>query len=231
MSAPIVTGAQIFRAKKTLSPAEIFALETTPVLIAPKVPLKTLQIIAVFARSVFGTVEFDFTGHASLYYGSLNSGISPIGAQDIANKMLNQQTTSAIAANIAPVTLPAYAMGNPANTDDKDLYLVKTSGTFHAGSATAATVDPANKGLLYALGDTGNITDGDGTAVYTVTGVGAGGLVTTVTVSGGNGLVTGASFATTVLTGSGDGTLKLAITSITPLGDGTLEIDVIYTPI
>lgn len=79
-----------------------------------------------------------------------------------------------------------------------------------------ATVTALNAGLLYAPGDTGLITTGGGNAIYHVLTVGAGGAVLTVsitqigdhyTVSNGN--------ATSVTTGSGNGSLKLDITSLT----------------
>ena len=228
---PIVTGADIFRSQRVLNAAEIHGLDTTPILAVPSVLGKVILPLFILMKYTAGSEVWTVaTGAAAaLYYGPAATGttiaFNPLFATFFSDFFSNGITTSQSGVG---ATTPGYG-SDLATSISTPVFLVATTPGFDTGAALTATVDPAHKGLLYALNDTGNITDGDGTAVYTVTGVGAGGLVTTVTVTGGAGLVTGASFATTVLTGSGDGTLKLAITSITPLGNGTVEIDVIYT--
>lgn len=227
MSAPIVTGAVILRSKKILTPAEIRGLETTPVLIAPAMPGKSLAVIGTAAEFLFGTQTWDVTADAQLTYGPGSGNNTAIGTLDLV-LLLNHKTESQFS---NPAVGNSVGPEPSTNTVGLGIWLSRISGTFITGSATAATVDPAHKGLLYALNDTGTLDDGVTSANYTVTGVGAGGLVTTVTVSGGAGFIVSGTYLTTVVTGSGDGTLRLTVTAITNLGDGTLELDVLYQPI
>lgn len=89
-----------------------------------------------------------------------------------------------------------------------------------AGGVAMAVPSSGHLGLLYAVNDTGLITTGGGNAVYTVTGVGAGGLVTSVSITTpGTGNAVSTANATSASTGSGDGNLKLDITGILS-GDG-----------
>jgi len=233
---PIVTGADIFRAKKTLTAAEIFALDTTPVLIVPAVPGKALKVIAWLEKFIFGTVEYNFAAAASAQarYGNLAGDPQPLGTTELVNALASAQSASrdggnAIAGAIGADT--AGGLGLLSAVQGIGIYLVGIVDGFISGSAKTATVTGGHAGLLYALNDTGNITQGDGNAVYTVTGVGGGGAVTTVTVTGGTGLFPAAGVATTVLTGSGDGNLQLTITAVNDLGDGTIELDVLYQPV
>lgn len=227
---PIVTGAQIFRSKRILTAVDIRALDTTPVLVAPAIPGKSMMPVGVFQKYIFGTTPFH-TGSASadLYYGQVAIGSAGQITIDNFAPLIDAQTQSQ-GQNLNG--LMNNGTDNLSDMVDLPVYLVAQIPGFNSGDATAATVDPANKGLLYALNDTGTIQAGGATdPTYTVTGVGAGGLVTTVTVTGGTGITVGGPFPTTVVTGSGDGTLQLNITAVTALGDGTVEIDFLYQPI
>ncbi len=232
---PIVTGANIFRAKRILTAAEIRGLATTGILIAPAIPDKTLRVIGAFATFNFQTQVWDFGAGvlAILIYGASSSGATVLGPSADLVEFISgdgqSRSFSLYGSNFAPPPTGSDLV----EVQGLPIYLWGTSGNFSTGRATAATVDPANKGLLYALNDTGEIVvPGAGAnPIYTVTGVGAGGLVTTVSVAGGTGVGLGGPFSTNVLTGSGDGTLNLTITAVTPLGDGTVEIDVLYEPI
>src|SRR6185295_1677511 len=224
MSSPITTGANLYRSKRILTPADIRGLNTTPVLLAPAMPGKTLAVAAWFQKYRFGTEAYSFSGLAYSYYGDVNVGIDVIDSELLST--INNLSASHLYNFASQIHLDAAP---PDAFEGLGIYLVATGGNFDAGKALSATVNVP--GLLYALNDTGNISDGDGTAVYTVTGVGGGGAVTTVSVTGGNGVEVGTGFATSVLTGSGDGNLTLNITAIRPQGDGTLEIDVLYQPI
>jgi len=62
---PIVTGATVFRAKKVLTAAEIHALDTVPVLLAPGIPGKTIFALAVLERYEFGTEIYTFSVSAT----------------------------------------------------------------------------------------------------------------------------------------------------------------------
>jgi hypothetical protein len=97
------------------------------------------------------------------------------------------------------------------------------------GAVLTATITGGHAGLLYAIGDTGLISTGDGFAQYKVLTIGAGGAVATVSVSGGNYYSTGAGQATTVLTGLGDGTLELTIATVVASGI-TASADNLLTP-
>lgn len=225
---PIVTGAAILRSKKVLTAAEIHGLDTAPVVIVPAIPVKSLFVTGVFVKYTFGTSVYAPTGQASLFYGPLSSNPTPLGGTNVLTVIdgIAASSVAAIAGLGGLSPLPSLLSA----VQGLGLFLVLESGSANTGAATAATVDPANKGLLYAPGDTGTIDTFD-PASYTVTGVGAGGLVTTVSVSGGNGFAVGSTHTTTVLTGSGDGTLQLTITAITAKGDGSVELDVSYQAI
>jgi hypothetical protein len=220
---PIVTGANIFRAKKILTPAEIFGLDTTPVLIAPNFNSKVAILpVAVFSKLVAGTEPYTPTSDASATLSFGPSGGLPACAAPI--------FPDGLAAGLTAFQVTPYAADIGFFPSGQGLYLVSVAGSFTTGSVTAATVTPGNAGLLYAVNDEGTIAGGDGTAVYRITAVTAG-AVNTVTVSGGAGYVPATGVATTVTTGAGDGTLELNITAIRQLGNGTLEIDVLYQPI
>lgn len=229
MSAPIVTGADIFRAKKILTAAEIFALDTTPVLLVPGRPGKTLLMTNYFGKLYAGSQVFTPASGASAipYYGPTTAINGAVG--DTLATLISGNTNNSV--NVA--TIQGLGLNPPPDLTGLGIFMNVGAAGFNAGSALTATVDPAHKGLLYAANDTGTIqVPGDSIdPTYTVTGTGAGGLVTTVTVAGGTGVTVGGSFATTVVTGSGDGSLKLNIVSITPLGNGTVEINVLYQPI
>lgn len=229
------SGGAILVAKKVLTAAEIHGLDTTPVLIVPGLPGKTIFAIAVLEQYNFGTVKYEVSSvgfpAAKIFYGPNSANPSPL-TSDLVAQMISGQTTSQ---TNGPFTGSISLSPAPADltlVQGMDIYLVATTPGFNSGAAAGATVTAGNAGLLYALNDTGLLSAaGDGTAVYTVTGIGAGGLVTTVTVTGGNGYVAPAlGISTQVSTGIGDGTLELDLNSIQPLGDGTLEIDTLYYP-
>lgn len=228
MSVPIITGANIFRAKTVLTAAQIRALDITPVLLVPATAGKKNIALLVISNFVYGTTTWTVaTGaEASLMFGPTVNNVA-YGNVDVVSFFLNGNGLGQFGYNGATQVV------SDATPLDPRIFLVATTPGFNTGSALSAAVDPANKGLLYAGGDTGTIqvTDAATDPTYTVTGTGAGGLVTTVTVAAGTGVQVGGPFATTVTTGSGDGNLKLSITAITPLGDGTLELDVLYQPI
>lgn len=108
------------------------------------------------------------------------------------------------------------------------------------GNVTSATVTAGHAGHVYSNGDTGTISGcGDGTATYTVL-TSTLGVVNTVSVAAGTGYLSNpAACATTVSTGSGDGTLELdtlagngsglTLNLTVQPGDSTLTVTVWYT--
>lgn len=86
--------------------------------------------------------------------------------------------------------------------------------TIHATSVGTVDIETGPLAFYggggYAPGDTGTLNDGDLTATYTVTTVGAGGVVTGVTCAGGTTYTNPLGLsATIVVTGAGDGTLRI----------------------
>lgn len=105
---------------------------------------------------------------------------------------------------------------------------VQLSGEiFVAGSIASASV--STSGLLYAPGDTGEVTSGQGDATYTVLTIGGGGEVLTFSIdTPGIGYVLGAGQATLVSTGAGDGAFTISVDSLSNESAGTLVIDMLY---
>jgi hypothetical protein len=80
------------------------------------------------------------------------------------------------------------------------------------GAITAANIHAGAAGTGYAVGDTGTI-NGTG-STYEVTGVSGGGAVTSFIFTPGSGNVAENDVATSVLTGSGDGTFAVDVTAV-----------------
>jgi uncharacterized phiE125 gp8 family phage protein len=82
------------------------------------------------------------------------------------------------------------------------------------GAITAAGVHAGKAGTGYEPGDTGTIDGTGSTTIYTVLTVGAGGAIETFSFTPGRGNSVANNVATSVLTGSGDGTFAVDITTI-----------------
>jgi hypothetical protein len=109
----------------------------------------------------------------------------------------------------APVTPPQIAANETqlAVLNNGNLYVL-----IFQGAITGAAVHAGAAGSGYAPGDTGTI-DGTG-STYQVLSVGGGGAVATFRLTPGSGNVVQSDVATAVLTGSGDGTFAVDITSV-----------------
>lgn len=219
-AAPIVTGANLFRAKTKITTADLRNLATTPILLAPAMPGKSLMAIGVWGKASVATINASTSLETGIVYGPDNSGPDFINSD-----FFLQLVTGGV----------SESNGNDVDNifgeflTDLPVYAVLVAGTFVAGSAVAATV--ATPGLLYAPGDQGTIAVGNDSAIYTVLTVDGGGGVLTVSVSGGTRIAVGGPFATTVTTGIGDGNLALNITRINEVGEFEGELDLIYQAI
>lgn len=220
---PIVTGANLFRAKLVLTAADVAALDTTNYLMAPGMPGKILMPVAVIARMS------NYTGSYTTSSGEAYVVFGPVFDNDKIAFVKNLQQIFADVQSDGTTLLVNDGGGNTGDFAGDPLYIAFAGGTFVTGAAVTATVE--SPGLLYAPGDTGLI-DGPGEqALYTVLTVDGGGGVLTLSVSGGSGFRVSPGYGTEVLTGSGDGNLQVNITKIAPSATFTLEIDVIYQPI
>ena len=148
------------------------------------------------------------------------AGLQPIRVGDV----IRQGAACAIVTGVA-VTSGSWAVGNAAG----NLYIQSKSGTFVAGAtlidvsrATATseikvlTATPVAPGASYAVGDLFIIGTGTG-GVGRVTAV-TGGAVTAVELLSGGKDYTVAPQATTVISGSGDGNLTVAVASLYTAG-------------
>lgn len=225
---PIITGANLFRSKVVLTPADIYALDTSSIFIAPAIPGKTLVPIAVIGRVTDYTGSYSVPSATSfLIYGS-----TFLGGNNLAcgSNVIEAIFTNSVTAPGGPFTLDPTSNSAIGQFRNEPLYLASAGGIFTTGAAIAGTVGDSGAG--YAPGDTGIILSGGATpGNYTVLTVDGGTGVLTVSVSGGDGFIVGDEYETEVLTGGGDENLRIDITSIAPSANFTLEIDVIYQPI
>lgn len=94
-----------------------------------------------------------------------------------------------------------------------------TSGVRNTGGITALNATPTAGGTGYAIGDLFNITTGGTVGKGRVEAISAGGVVTVVSLySSGLTYTTGASKATTIISGSGNNGLTVNITSVGTVG-------------
>lgn len=99
------------------------------------------------------------------------------------------------------------------------------SGCTVVGQIAASTKGAAGSG--YTVGATGTITTGTTLATYQVVSIGAGGSVDTyIIVNDGEGYVVGGPYATTPVTGGGDGAFTVNVTKIKPTLRTTCLADV-----
>lgn len=229
---PIVTGANVLRSRATVSAAQLYALNTSVVEMAPGVPGKILVVFTVFLRYFYGGVPFQFlnTAEASLEYGT--SGVNAFEGGDIGVAgIVNGATTSGaqLTSNNETQIIPvdATSIGQPLN-----LYAFNQG--FLVGPIKSIAVSPGDPGAGYAPGDTGQIFQGPNeTATYVVDTVDGGGGVLTLHIgAAGSKYFNAVAADTGILTGGGDGNLKVDITvAADTTGNGSLQIDVFYQPL
>lgn len=223
MSSLVVSGANLYRSKLILSPADLASLDTTPILVAPAIPGKILM-------------PLNCVGKLSAYTGSYvpDSGISflcfgPTGTRRAYSPEIITQIFTGLSVD-GSYNLAAGLLTDEGIYTSESLYLQRQSGTFNTGALWSVTVAAAGTG--YGIGDTGEAFSNFGdVASYTVLTVGAGGAVLTASVSGGSGFVVGSTVTTSVTTGGGDGNLTFHVTGISESAGFLLEIDTIYQPV
>lgn len=229
----VITGANLFRSRLSLQAADIFGIDTAPIVVVPGIPGKIIAPISVIGTIAGQTVAFlpQTNAAASICYGTTYDANKLAFPPEILFSLIDGELGANGVENFFPAGL-GFAFGDFAGLP---ISLVSQgAGKFAAGSATGATVASGHGGTGYSVGDTGgiSISHASPSAQYTVAAE-TGGVVTAVTISAAGGGIVPGTYATTVSTGGGDGNLELTISSgqIQLVGNGTVEIDVIYQPI
>ena len=206
----------------TLSPAQIAALHTTPVVLIPAPGAG--KIIFVLSAGVFYT-----WGGVSYYAAADAFAVQYVGS---GNSVLNLGNFS----NVLSVAQSQYAYqpGGPDSAflmlsgDDNQPVEMQASDDYPASGVGASTIGAHGTG--YVLNDTGTITTGQGDATYLITGVGALGIVTSFKITyAGTGYTVGAGQATA--TGGSQPGVGINFTiNVNALlaGNGTLKVVVYY---
>jgi hypothetical protein len=129
--------------------------------------------------------------------------------------------------------IPCYGgiSANPSLLKNQALVISDIHGPVPGGVITSATPTSGHLGLLYAVNDTGTFSGcGNTAAQYKVAAVSAGGLVSSVSILiSGSAYITLGGCTTTVLTGSGNGTLNLDVVAAN--GNGSILVTTVYTVI
>ncbi len=151
------------------------------------------------------------------------SGVFFMPAWSFSKENYNAAVPTSVDLN--PLTYPGIA--------DLPLVLFNQGEDFALSGAVAASrVSAGSAGLLYAPGDTFYVDEDNGSvaaarALFTVSTVIGGAVSTYTQTSGGFNHSVANGVATHVLTGAGDGSLKLDVSAVTP-GNGSGLIDVTY---
>lgn len=141
MPTQITTGQNIFRTQTKLSAADILALDTVPVNLAPAQAGKSLVPIGIGVAGIyaFGTTEYTIsTGVAQLRYGNAAGGSHPLGTTEVLTALINGKTQSQIE-TVAPASL---ATVNLSTVQGLGVFLVATTAGFAAtGGDGSVTYD------------------------------------------------------------------------------------------
>ena len=227
---PIVTGANVYRSQAQVTAAQIANLDSTPVLLVPAMPGKTLAASLIIDRYVFGTTEYvlNSLATAQLCFNG-NPNLTASGGNDILADLINGQTASQV-----EVLLGSGGPYASALCLSQGLFLTAITGGFSGGPVRTIALDPGEGGSGYAPGDTGTIAQPGSsmTAAYEVDTVdGSGAVLTLHLTAGGEKYIAANAVPTGVTTGGGDGLLLVNITiTPTPTGDGIVEFDILYQP-
>lgn len=91
----IITGENIFHAKTTLTQADIFALDVTPVNVVPAIAGKSIQILGYSSIYKYGTTTYTTTGATGqLRYGNAAGGSQPFGTTELITSLISAKTVS-----------------------------------------------------------------------------------------------------------------------------------------
>lgn len=129
MSKTIITGENIFRASTTLTQADIFGLDTTPVPLVPAIAGKSIAVVAWFEKYTYGTTTYTTTGAvAQARYGGVAGGSQPIGTAELITALISAKTVSQYKA----VVLPGLAAVALSTVQGVGIDLVATTTGFAA---------------------------------------------------------------------------------------------------
>ena len=123
------TGQNIFRTRTTLSQADIFALDTTPVNLVPAIPGKSIALIGFFETYLYGTATYTTTGAvAQVRYGSVSGGSQPLGTTELVTSLISAKAVSQFK-TVDPASVAAVAL---TTVKGLGLFLIATTTGFAA---------------------------------------------------------------------------------------------------
>lgn len=226
---PIVTGADIFRARCRLSAAQLAALDTVSVVLAKGVPGKVLTLLEVVTLYFFGTTPYTFGPAPSTTINYGNTEVAVLyDNPDMLGGVINGATT-----NQFQVTMADHVSGGAAGNDLASATgqpLLLSSEQFGLGPILTVEPTPGFAGNSFAPGDIGIIQqDSNTSATYEIDTVdGSGGVLTMHFTTPGTGYYEAEQVGTIATSGVGTGLGVTLSVTVQPTGDGTVILDVLY---
>lgn len=135
MSRTTITGENIFRARTVISFADILALDTVPIELAPAIPGKTIAPISAFFTYNWVSVNLTVgTGRAEIFFGTSNAGLAALGA----NEVVSALTAGKAQSQFKSLVGTDLAAGNLTAVQGEGLYLVETATGFASTTGSSA---------------------------------------------------------------------------------------------
>lgn len=135
----ITTGQNIFHTKTTLTQADIFGLDTTPVNVVPARAGQSILILGYSSTYKYGTTTYTTTGATGeLRYGNAAGGSQPFGTTELITSLISAKTVSQFKA-AAQAALAAVAL---TTVQGLGIFLVAIATGFAAsGGDGSVTID------------------------------------------------------------------------------------------